>query len=523
MTRTYNLADLFELVAAAVPERIAVICGEHRRNYAELNRRADQLAAYLQAQGVGEGDTVGLQLYNSAEFLEGFLAACKLRALPVNINYRYVADELRYIYDNARLKVLLYSAPLQAAVEPLLPEFPGIAVALSAGEPYEAALAAAGDYRPAQRSDDDITLLYTGGTTGMPKGVMWPHKALFFGALGGGGFYRKEGPISQPEEIAEVARNSHPLRYLATAPLMHGAAQWATLVALLAGQTVVLRDRLEFDAEHVWDLIEAERVNIVMVVGDAMAMPLLAALQAEPKRWRLDALMHLGSGGGLFSGHVQEGLRAQLPNAVVSDSMGSSEGGTFGGGAKPAGGEGFIQLAPRPDIAVVSEDRSRLLGPGETGVLVRVGNVPVGYFGDPEKSAEVFFTLDGVRYTFTGDVARVAADGSIIVLGRGSQCINSGGEKVYPEEVEEALHRHPDVADALVVGVRDERWGQRVCAVASLKSGATADTESLRSFCRDYLADYKVPKEVQRVEQVKRSPAGKADYRWARGRFESAH
>jgi len=523
MQRTFSLADLFELVAGAVPERLAIICGDFSETYAELDERANRLAAFLQQQGVGPGDTVGLQLYNGPEYLEGFLAACKLSAVPVNINYRYVADELRYIYSNARLSALLCSNEIDPVVDSLIGEFPGIKVRLSSGSAYEAVLAATlPDYAVPARSDDDISLLYTGGTTGMPKGVVWPHRALFFGALGGGGSFRAQGPISTPEEIVEVVLAGHPLRYFAVAPLMHGAAMWATLISLFAGLTVLIRPELEFDAESIWNLAEREQANIISIVGDAMAMPLVQALQANKGRWDLSKVVHFGSGGGLFSAHLQDQLRAFLPNAKVIDSIGSSEGGVFGNGQKPTQGDGFIRLEPRPDLAVMAEDRSRFVGPGERGLLVRVGHVPRGYFGDPQKSAETFFLVEGQRCANTGDMARVEEDGGIVVLGRGSQCINTGGEKVFPEEVEEILHKHPSVEDALVVGVADERWGQRVSAVISLKPHAEVSVPDLKAFCREYLAGYKVPKTLLLVEKVSRSAAGKADYRWARACIEQA-
>lgn len=522
MQRTYSLADLFELVAGAIPERLALICGDRRMTYGQLDERANRLAAYLQQHGIGRGDAVGLQLYNGPEYLEGFLAACKLGAMPVNINYRYLADELRYLYNNAGVKALLYTEGLAPIVSSVLGDFPNIKVHLATNDAYEAALASVSPhYQVPERSDDDLSLLYTGGTTGQPKGVMWPHRALFFGALGGGGFYRAQGPIRSPEEIVEVVLAAHPLCYFAVAPMMHGSALWATLVSLLAGQTVLTRNELEFNAERIWDLVAGEQVNIISIVGDAMAMPLLRALQANPGRWDLSKVVHFGSGGGLFSAHLQEGLRAQLPQAIVADSIGSSEGGVLGSGGKPAQGEGFITLAPRPDLAVMSEDRSRFVGPGERGVLVRVGHVPLGYFGDPQKTAETFFRVQGQRCAITGDMARIEADGTIVVLGRGSQCINTGGEKVFAEEVEEALHKHPGVEDALVVGVADERWGQRVAAVVSLRKQAKVSADELKAFCRELLAGYKVPKSMLFVESVSRSAAGKADYRWARAQLEA--
>jgi fatty-acyl-CoA synthase len=297
--------------------------------------------------------------------------------------------------------------------------------------------------------------------------------------------------------------------------MMHGAAMWAALVALLAGQTVVMREEVEFNAEKIWDLAAREAVNIVAVVGDAMAIPLLEALKAHPGRWDLSRIVHFGSGGGLFSGHAQQELQALLPHAKVSDSMGSSESGTLGAGGKPESGEGFIKLAPRADLAILAHTLDRLAEPDEEGVLARSGHVAIGYWGDEKKSGKTFFALDGMRYAVTGDTARRDADGNIVVLGRGSQCINSGGEKIFPEEVEEVLHRHPAVADALVVGASDPRFGKKVVAVVALRSGVKADEETLREFCRQYIAGYKVPKAVHFVDEVMRSPAGKANYRWA--------
>lgn len=517
ITRTYSLADLFELVAGAMSEREALLCGTRRFTYGELDERANRLAGHLQSRGVGAGDTVGLQLYNGPEYVEGFFAACKLRAIPFNINYRYVADELRYLYDNAALSALLYSKPLAGVVQPLLPGFPGVKVLLESGEAYEAALAAASpEYDVPQRSDDDLSLLYTGGTTGRPKGVMWPHKSLFFGALGGGGFFRKEGPIRRPEEIADAARASPPLRFMPLSPLMHGAALWATLASLFAGQTGILRDEVTFDPVKIWDLASREGANMLSVVGDAMAVPLLDALKANPGRWDLSRIVHFGSGGGLFSEHVQQELKGFLPNAVISDSMSSSESGLSGSGGKPQSGEGFIRIPARADIRVLAHDGSRFVGPGEEGILVRSGNLAIGYWRDPVKTAETFVSIDGVRYVVTGDVVKIGPDGSMTVLGRGSQCINTGGEKVYTEEIEEVLRRHEAVADAVVVGVADARWGSRVTAVVQLRSGATADAAALQGHCRRHLADYKTPRTVVFVAQMQRSPAGKADYRWAR-------
>ncbi|QDX80606.1 long-chain fatty acid--CoA ligase [Denitratisoma sp. DHT3] len=530
--RTYNLADLFDIVAEAVPDREAVVIGDKRISYRQLAERIDRLAVWLHGQGIGAGDTVGLQLYNTEEYLEAFMAACKVKAMPVNINYRYVAEELRYIYDNARLKALFYSPELEAGVQEALDAAPDLKaiVRQGIGQPaiaravaYDAALAAAqGSVADIARSDDDISLLYTGGTTGMPKGVMWPHKALFFSALGGGGaFNPAAGPVKAPEELAERAQQGFAMRVMPVAPLMHGAALWATLISLFSGHTIVLNEQHHFDAEHILDLMTREKIGSISIVGDAMAMPILEALRASPGRWDLSSMFAFGSGGALFSAHIKEALKEFLPpHAIFTDGVGSSEGGQFGLGSKPSG-DGMIKLAPRPDLTVVV-DAVRLAKPGEMGILSRAGLVPVGYFGDPRKSAETFVAIDGVRYAITGDQARLEEDGSIVVFGRGSNCINTGGEKVFVEEVEEALRRHAAVADALVVGLPDPRWGSKVVAVVALKPGTSTSPDELRAHSREHLAGYKVPKEVVFVDAMRRSPSGKADYRWAKSAAETA-
>jgi fatty-acyl-CoA synthase len=522
--RTFNLADLFAIAAETVPEREALVCGPVRRSYRELEQRIERLAAYLRAKGVGPGDTVGLQMYNSAEYLEGFFAACKIRAVPFNVNYRYVSDELRYLYANAGIKALIYGASLEDRVQGGLPAAGGLKALLRVGpgssavpaEDYDKAIAAAPPWvDDIPLADDDISLLYTGGTTGMPKGVMWPHKSLFYASLGGGGLYAGNNPIEQPDQLPERINASYQMRNLPVAPLMHGAALWATLIWLYAGHTVILDDANEFNAERIWDLVVRENVNSIAIVGDAMAVPLLDALKAHPGRWDLAQVFNLSSGGAVFSAHVKEAIKAFLPDhAMITDAMGSSEGGQIGLGSRSADG-GLLSIPPRPDVTVLV-DRTRLAAPGETGIMARSGNLPAGYYGDPVKTVETFVTIDGQRYAVTGDAARLEADGSVTVFGRGSNCINSGGEKVFPEEVEEVVRKHDGIADVLVVGVSDQRWGQKVVAVISLRPGASVDAEELRRHCREHLANYKVPKECIFVDKVVRSPAGKADYRWAK-------
>lgn len=529
---TFNLADLFDVVADAVPDREAVVVGSLRVSYRELQQRVTQLASWMLARGLGDGDMVGLQLYNGIEYLEGFLAACKIKAVPVNINYRYVADELRYIYGNSGLAALLYSAELGPRVQEALDAAPGLRVVLRRG-PATAAIPGEVDIDEARapasgtaaddvrRSDDDQSVLYTGGTTGRPKGVVWPHKSLFYSALGGGCAYTPtQGPVRTPEELADRARAVQPIKSTPVAPLMHGAALWATLMSLYAGHTIVISDRQGFDAEHILDLLAREKVAFCNIVGDAMAVPLLDALREHPGRWDLSKLMALGNGGALLSAHVQEGFKKALPHIFVANGAGSSEAGMFSGGTTSASGAMF-RLAPHPDLDVLV-DGVRRAEPGEMGILARTGHVPVGYLGDPEKTAQTFIALDGRRYAVTGDMARLEADGSIVVFGRDSTCINTGGEKVFVEEVEEALRRHAAVFDCLVVGVPDPRWGSKVVGVVARRPGATAAPEELRAHCRGHLSGYKVPKEVVFVEAIRRSAAGKGDYRWARETAEQS-
>ena len=525
MTRTFNLADLFEVVATAVPDRTAFICGEQRLSYREIDARATRLACALRGRGIGRGDNVGIELYNSAEYLETFFACCKLGAIPANVNYRYVADELQYLFRSLNLKALVYGAEFGTEVAKVTPRVPTLTTLIQLGA--GAGPAGALDYdtlresgAPALadpgRSDDDLMLLCTGGTTGMPKGVMWPHKALFIGALGGGGIYFGRPPITQPEELAALVTSAPPMSYFAIAPMMHGAAMWSSLISLYAGHTVVVNDQHEFDAAHIWDIVERDGVNIVSVVGDGMAQPLVKALEAHPDRWNLSRLAIFGNGGAALTTQMRERLKAALPHLMLNDGMGSSETGVVGLGEKPKQGEGLMLLAPRPDIAVIDEHGVIVSAPGQQGVLARTGCTPIGYYGDPKKTAETFITVSGRLWVLSGDQARIDEDGNIIVLGRGSQCIITGGEKVFPEEVEEVARRYAAVADVLVVGLPDERWGQKVAAVIEVASGHQFVRTEFERICREHLSGYKVPKAMFLTERVQRSPAGKADYRWAK-------
>ena len=527
MKRTFNLADIFELVTQAVPDRVAFGCGEQKLTFSQLNERANQLGNALRARGIGRGDNVGIQLYNCAEYLEAFFACTKIGAIPVNVNYRYVADELQSLFNSLHLRGLVYGADFDETVLEVVPQVPTMRLALRVGSPrdgmpkafapYEKVLAEGGkDLDDPDRSNDDIFMLCTGGTTGLPKGVMWPHKALFMGALGGGGYYFRRPPIEAPEELLQLVPSGPPLAYLAAAPLMHGAAMWATLISLFSGHPVYVSERKNFDPVYMLDLIEHHKINVMAVVGDAMALPIIQTLEENQGRWPLKSLMIFGNGGAVFSRHLQERLLVQVPHLILNNGMASSESGVLGSGDKTPGGEGFMRIAPRPDLCVVSEDMRILTQPGDEGILSRRGHTPLGYYADPKKTAETFVVIDGSRWVLTGDRARIDTTGEYLVLGRGSQCINTGGEKVYPEEVEEAARRYQSVQDVVVVGLADERWGSKVAAVVQVQQGHAFDMQEFEKICRANLSGYKVPRVVYLATEVKRSPAGKADYRWAK-------
>lgn len=525
----FNLAAIFEAVADAVPDREALVCAERRLTFRQLDERANQLAHHLAARGVKPGDHIGLYLYNGTEYMEGSLAAYKLGARAININYRYVEEELRYLFDNADLVALVHHrefAPRIAAVAPEMPllrhfvyvdDDSGADPSALGSLEYEQALTAASPARDfAPRSGGDIYVLYTGGTTGMPKGVMWRHEDLFFSALLGGNPYG--APPERPEQIAENARSRGAMTMLPAAPLMHGAAQWAALIGLYQGAKIVLAPGRRFDPHQVWRLAQDERVNSIAIVGDAMARPLAEALAEPGATYDLSSLRIIGSGGAMFTEAVKDQLRARLPNVVLLDNFGGSEGGHAGTGV-PANREGQAGPRFRADAtSAVLDDEMRPVPPGSgiAGRLARKGRVPIGYYKDAEKTAQTFVEHDGERYALAGDMAMIEADGTIVLLGRGSLCINSGGEKIYPEEVESALKLHPAVFDAVVVGVPDARWGERVAAVVQPREGRSPTLEELDAHCRKQIAGYKVPRELHLVEQIVRQPSGKADYRWAK-------
>ncbi|MEO3784731.1 acyl-CoA synthetase [Actinocorallia sp. B10E7] len=529
---TLNLASLFEAVAAAVPQREAVVCGERRLTFAELDERAGALAHGLHAAGIRPGEHVGLHMLNGVEYVEALLACLKIRAVPININYRYTDRELQYLYTNADLVGLILDEEFLPSAARVAADCPGLrhaVVVRSGGGPEEPpawpSQVSVTEYeqliegRPTtppladERTSDDLYILYTGGTTGMPKGVMWRHEDFYMAALKGGNHYGD--PYLTVEALVEAVKNGAGMIYLISAPLMHGAASYTLFSALFSGSKVVLTRR--FDALETLRLIDREKVNIIAIVGDAIARPLADALREHRSELDLGSLFVLGSGGAILSRSIQAEFRELLgENLFINNSFGASESGVDG--AIQVGEDGLMRLSPSPQVTVIDTGFKPVQpGSDELGTVARGGHVPLGYYNDPEKTARTFPVIDGTRWAILGDMARVEADGTIVVLGRGSGCINTGGEKVFPEEVEQALKAHPAVLDVLVAGVPDERFGERVAAVVELRPEAPVPgVEELRTHCREHLAGYKVPALITFTPSVMRSPSGKADYRWAK-------
>jgi acyl-CoA synthetase (AMP-forming)/AMP-acid ligase II len=525
-----NLADLFELAVDTFGDREYVVAEGSRRTYAEMEDRANRLAHHLRAQGVGPGDHVGIYAYNSVEWVESLWAIFKLRAVWVNINYRYVADELRYLFRNADLVGLIHAREFSDRVAQVGDAMPmvrfslviddgsGIAFPRSDSVDYEIAIAGqSGERDFAPRSADDHYILYTGGTTGMPKGVVWRHEDVFY-ALGGGINLTTNERVSDPADLAARGRDSgFQLTSLPIAPLMHGASQWSVMGGSFQGGKVVLVSK--FDPQRVWQLVEQEKVNLLFITGDAMARPLIEAVSAPDADYDTSSLFALASTAAVFSPTLKDQFLDRFPNLAVSDAIGSSE---TGGNGHVQVTKGHTAMKGGPTVNVVTgtvvldEDLNEVLpGSGTVGKVARKGNIPLGYYNDPVKTAETFVVANGTRYSMPGDYALLEADGTVTLLGRGSVSINSGGEKIYPEEVESAIKSHPAVWDATVVGVPDDRWGQKVVALASLRPGATLDLDGLQAHCRELIAGYKVPRSLHIVGEIVRSPSGKPDYRWA--------
>ncbi len=511
--RHLQLADAFEIVADAIPDRPALITDTLELTYGELDQRATRLANHLSSIGIGPGEHVGIHAANCAEWVESFYACCKISAVPINVNFRYVEAELRYLYDNADCVAVIVGQEYAASLEAVRDVLPKVRETLVIGPQYEAALADASPHRDGrERSADDMYLLYTGGTTGMPKGVMWRHEDIVLAALNAG---RGGRPIERPEQLGEeAAASAGQARLMALGPMMHGGGQWVMGNAFTMGGVFVLYTGSPFDPHGVWRLAERSKANSVSTIGDAMGRPLAAALAEGSATYDLSNLFSIGNGGAPLSAAVRDELKAVLPNVFVLDSYGASETGAAGSRADDGAGHSAPRFDVRDDTTVLS-DEGEQCAPGEVGKLARSGHIPLGYFKDPDKTAQTFPLFAGKRWVVPGDYARIEDDGSISLLGRGSVSINSGGEKIFPEEVEAALKHHPAVYDAVVVGTPNQRWGQQVTALVALRPGTQASVAELVAHAGTLVADFKSPKAILFVPEVVRTPVGKADYRWA--------
>ncbi len=530
----WHFASVWEAVADAVPDAPALVEGEVRRSWREYEERAARIASGLAASGLGVGAKVGLYAYNSNAYLEAHFGAFKIRGVPVNANYRYTAHELVYLLDNADAEGLVFDARFGERVTAIREHLPKLKVLIEiddgSGEHLEGAIrleALIAAHAPLPRQDyseDDIYMLYTGGTTGMPKGVMY-HQGEFSQALLSGYDFRGLPRPTTREELMAAVRALHAEaaapRSIPACPLMHGTGLWLGVIIphQLGGCAVVFRNE-HFDAGELWDLVEREQVTDIAIVGDAFARPMLNALEAAKAAGRphdISSLKQIISSGVMFSREVKEGLLA-FADIVIVDGMGATEGGMATAVVSRAAPPGeTAKFIANPTTKVFDEhDKEIAPGSDQIGMIANGGFTPVGYYKDPVKSAATFREIDGHRYSFPGDFAKIAADGTLILLGRGSVCINTGGEKVFPEEVEEALKAHPDVYDCLVVGVPDERFGERVTAVLSPRKGQALDEAGLIEFARARIAGYKTPRRIIVVGEVQRAANGKADYKWAK-------
>jgi acyl-CoA synthetase (AMP-forming)/AMP-acid ligase II len=510
----WNYAVVWDGIAQIVPDRDALVCGARRITWSQFADRAAALARHLEEHANLEpGDKVAIDITNRNEYLETFFAALKLGCVPVNVNFRYRAEELHYLLENSDAKALVYLDEFAPVVHDAVGRVAERArpYLLEAPAAYEAAIitTVVPDGWPAQQPDgDDLIFLYTGGTTGLPKGVMWRNDDIYCALWAQS--HPKKPAVPDPWDAARAGKRA--ATTLPAAPLMHGTGLFATLSTLSGSGTVVLIDRPGLDVVDVWSSVERERVGILTIVGDVFARPLLDALDAEPHRWDLSSLRAITSSGVMFTPAVKRGLLRHLPDVTIIDSLGASEG--LGPRSSAAASDDIApaRFSVNDRVRVIDERTGRdvVPGSGESGLLAMGGNIPMGYYKDPQKTAATFRTVDGRRYSIPGDYATVDADGTVRLLGRGSACINTGGEKVYPDEVEAELRKHPSILDCVVVGVPDPRFGEKVVAIVEFGDGLTADEDDLRAWCRERLAGYKAPRAIVAVDSMGRAASGKA-------------
>ncbi len=544
-TTQFNLADAFETVAGVNPDRECLIWGDTRFTFSQVADRSRRLGAYLRSRGLGAHteraelaghesgqDHLGIYLYNGNEYLESMIGAFMSRVAPFNVNYRYVADELLYLLDNSQCRALVYHAAFAPTLAEVLDRLPRLDVLVQVADDsgndllpgavdYETVLAETEPTIDVRPTSDDLYILYTGGTTGMPKGVLWRQHDIFLSAMGGRNILTQEKVETYDDLAAQAAAFPEPLKFLVIPPLMHGAAQWVAFIALNNGHAIVLPpDTKSFDPAEAWRTIERERCTTLTVVGDAIARPLVEEL--ESGSYDTSSLLSVGNGGAPLTPTIKQRLLEQLPNIFLTDAVGSSETGAQMNHMSSASDTSSGRFNPGPGTVVVSEDLDKVLDAGHDGIgwLAQTGWVPLGYFADADKTARTFPVIDGVRYSVPGDRARLLPDGEVELLGRDSVTINSGGEKIFAEEVERAIAGHPSVHDVVVVGRASERWGQEVVALVELSDGQTATADDIVTHASQHVARYKLPKDVLFLDAIQRSPSGKADYRWAKAQVQ---
>jgi acyl-CoA synthetase (AMP-forming)/AMP-acid ligase II len=531
----FNAADIFEGVVDRVPDREAIVHGSTRLTYKELDARSNKAANALKKLGIKKGSHVGIYAFNCVEWLEIMLGAYKLCAIPININYRYVEEELNYLIENADMEAIFYHKQFSKKLQnikgqlPLLKSF----ICINDHSDNENVIEESFDFESliinedesrlkVQRSGDDQYILYTGGTTGMPKGVVWRMEDVLM-TLGGGIDAVTGEKYKTPEEFADKCYQDQTIA-LALAPFMHGGAQWQSFNAFFSGWKLIINDQISFDADYIWEVVAKEKVMNLTIMGDAMGRPLCDALpKAIEKGLDLSSLFVLSSTASVFSATIKDTILEFLPNLFLIDAVGSSETGATGvnihtkdGKLKDSGGGPKFT---KPEFSeILNLDTKEIIPPSDTqtiGYLARKGHVPLAYYKDEEKSKKTFIEVNGERYSIPGDMAKYEADGQMTLLGRGSVSINSGGEKIFPEEVEMALKAHPNIFDCLVVGVKDDRWGQKVVAVIQRRKDIEMSLEEIKEVASKYIASYKMPKAIVFSELIERAPSGKPNYKWA--------
>ena len=533
-----QFANVWERVSDTVGDNIALINGDNELSWSQLDVKAAKIATILEEYGLKSDSKVGIYLHNSNEYLEAQYGVFKIEGVPINVNYRYKENELIYLLDNADAEAVFFQGCYSERIKAIKDQLPKIKVYIQiddGSEPlmegaidYESSISSSKERNRFDRTEENIYMLYTGGTTGMPKGVMYKHGGFIPSMLKTAFAMGFEVPedISDLEKIVKNAKENDSLSVsLPACPLMHGTGMWlGAFLPMFSGGTVVTISDLGLNPKKVWEEVVKNKVNSLVIVGDAFAKPLLDELKeakSSSNEYDISSLRAMISSGVMWSSEIKDGL-LELHDMTLFDAMGSSEGGMGSAVSNREMPAKTAKFALNPGVIVLSDDGKEVEpGSEEMGKIGTSGLVPEGYFKDEKKSAETFKEINGVRYSFPGDYATINEDGTINLLGRGSNCINTAGEKVYPEEVEEAVKKHPNVYDCLVVGLKDEKFGQRVVALASLETAGSLEEGELIDFTREQLSGYKLPKQVLFVDEVMRAPNGKANYKWAKEEAEN--